>query len=192
MNNLIQHLPSHPSVPSSSPSSSLPLSIDLIFQQNNFNNCNELIQKKSQLNLLSNSQHSLFQIKIKLQNILQNEIIKLTSSSSSSPPPSSSSSLQEKSFPNPLVTLEQNFDHLLIPKDHYCRRPSDVYYATENVVLRTHLTAHLKEIITSDPSLTSYFLAGPVFRRLEEDDVNSELSHQVSPSLDLLLCSWIS
>jgi phenylalanyl-tRNA synthetase alpha chain len=178
MNNIIQNLPqpSTNTASTSSPSVDITsLSVDLIFDKNPFNNCNELIQQRVQSNLLLNSQHQLSQMKNKLEGILKNEVVKF-----------GITSLVEKSFPHPLVTLGQNFDNLLIPKDHYCRRPSDVYYATENVLLRTHLTAYLNEILTSDPSLTSYYLTGPVFRRLEEDHVNSELSHQVSLSLCVL------
>jgi phenylalanyl-tRNA synthetase alpha subunit len=172
MNNIIQNLPPSTATSLSTDTTTpAPLSItmDLIFDKNPSNNCNEEIQQRVQSNLLLNSQHQLSQMKIKLEGALKAEVQKL-----------SITSLEEKIFPIPLVTLSQNFDNLLIPKDHYCRRPSDVYYATESVLLRTHLTAYLNEILTSDPALSAYYLAGPVFRRLEEDTVNSELCHQVS------------
>lgn len=43
---------------------------------------------------------------------------------------------------NPVVSVEQNFDNLLIPKDHISRAKSDCYYVNENYLLRAHTTAH--------------------------------------------------
>lgn len=42
----------------------------------------------------------------------------------------------------PVVTPEQNFDQLLIPKDHPSRAKSDCYYVNEHHLLRAHTTAH--------------------------------------------------
>lgn len=43
---------------------------------------------------------------------------------------------------SPVVTTEQNFDNLLIAKDHPSRAKSDCYYINENYLLRAHTTAH--------------------------------------------------
>ena len=45
-----------------------------------------------------------------------------------------------KSFDSfsPIVTVEQNFDDLLFPKDHEGRSPSNTYYVNKNHILRPH------------------------------------------------------
>lgn len=43
---------------------------------------------------------------------------------------------------NPVVSVEQNFDSLLIPKSHISRAKSDCYYLNRNFLLRAHCTAH--------------------------------------------------
>lgn len=43
---------------------------------------------------------------------------------------------------NPIVSVQQNFDNLLIPKNHPSRAKSDCYYINANYLLRAHTTAH--------------------------------------------------
>lgn len=43
---------------------------------------------------------------------------------------------------DPVVTPKQNFDQLLIPKDHPSRAKTDCYYVNEQHLLRAHTTAH--------------------------------------------------
>lgn len=43
---------------------------------------------------------------------------------------------------SPVVTPAQNFDQLLIPKDHPSRAKTDCYYVNEQHLLRAHTTAH--------------------------------------------------
>ena len=43
---------------------------------------------------------------------------------------------------HPVVTTHQNFDSLLIPKDHVSRKKSDNFYVNENHLLRAHTSAH--------------------------------------------------
>lgn len=43
---------------------------------------------------------------------------------------------------SPVVSTEQNFDNLLIPKDHPSRAKSDCYYINKGYLLRAHTTAH--------------------------------------------------
>ncbi len=47
---------------------------------------------------------------------------------------------------SPVVTTKQNFDELLIPKGHPSRKRSDTYYISEDLLLRTHATAHEKQL----------------------------------------------
>ncbi|RXG70173.1 putative phenylalanine--tRNA ligase, mitochondrial [Armadillidium vulgare] len=56
----------------------------------------------------------------------------------------------------PVVNLNQNFDSLLVPKNHVSRQKSDNYYINQNYLLRAHTTAHQvfgKTNITSEHSL---------------------------------------
>lgn len=43
---------------------------------------------------------------------------------------------------HPVVTTQQNFDSLLIPKDHVSRKKSDNFYINEGQLLRAHTSAH--------------------------------------------------
>ena len=43
-------------------------------------------------------------------------------------------------FPR-IVTVEQDFDLLNTPKDHPSRRETDTYYVTDDLLLRTQMTA---------------------------------------------------
>lgn len=48
---------------------------------------------------------------------------------------------------NPIVTVENNFDVLNVPQDHISRRKSDTYYINQTQLLRTHTSAHQKELL---------------------------------------------
>ena len=67
----------------------------------------------------------------------------------------------------PLVSTEANFDSLLIPKDHVSRSKSDTYYATADVCLRTHTSAHQVELLRQGN--TQFLCTGDVYRR---DDID--------------------
>uniref|UniRef100_A0A1B6CIP1 Phenylalanine--tRNA ligase, mitochondrial n=1 Tax=Clastoptera arizonana TaxID=38151 RepID=A0A1B6CIP1_9HEMI len=78
---------------------------------------------------------------------------------------------------HPVVTVEQNFDSLLIPKTHVSRNKSDCYYANKEHLLRAHMTAHQSELIHMgfDNCLT----IGDVYRRDEIDPTHYPVFHQV-------------
>ncbi len=48
---------------------------------------------------------------------------------------------------SPIVTIEQNFDQLLVPLDHVSRRPSDTFYVDGERLLRCHTSAHQNELL---------------------------------------------
>lgn len=50
---------------------------------------------------------------------------------------------------SPIVTAENNFDVLNVPKDHSSRSKSDTYYVNSTHLLRTHTSAHQKDHLTS-------------------------------------------
>ena len=80
-----------------------------------------------------------------------------------SPPPSpprSSTPFKMIDTLSPFVTVSQNFDVLLVPKDHVSRRPHDTYYANASTVLRTHTSAHQVHLMSSGEVRPLLFLFG--------------------------------
>lgn len=77
----------------------------------------------------------------------------------------------------PIVSVEQNFDNLLIPKDHPSRSKSDCYYLNRKYLLRAHTTAHQTEFIKS--GLDNFLIVGDVYRRDEIDSTHYPVFHQV-------------
>ncbi|KAG4074299.1 hypothetical protein HA402_008708 [Bradysia odoriphaga] len=78
---------------------------------------------------------------------------------------------------SPVVTTEQNFDQLLIPKDHVSRAKSDCYYVNEKHLLRAHTTAHQVDLLKS--GLDNYLIVGDVYRRDEIDATHFPVFHQI-------------
>lgn len=62
-----------------------------------------------------------------------------------------------------VVSIENNFDKLLIPKDHPSRSFNDTYYLNENTVLRTHTSAHQNELLKAGQ--TKFLVTGDVYRK---------------------------
>ncbi|CAG0887485.1 unnamed protein product [Cyprideis torosa] len=78
---------------------------------------------------------------------------------------------------SPVVSVEQNFDSLLIPPDHVSRKKSDCYYVNRNVVLRGHTSAHQADLIRS--GLDAFLVVGDVYRRDEIDRSHFPVFHQM-------------
>lgn len=78
---------------------------------------------------------------------------------------------------SPVVTVEQNFDSLLVPKDHVSRSRSDNYYVNEEFVLRAHTSAHERDLIKS--GLDAFLVTGDVYRRDEIDRSHYPVFHQM-------------
>lgn len=78
---------------------------------------------------------------------------------------------------NPIVSITQNFDSLLIPQDHPSRSKSDCYYINKNSLLRAHTTAHQLELINM--GLDNFLIIGDVYRRDEIDSTHYPVFHQV-------------
>ncbi|XP_051241814.1 phenylalanine--tRNA ligase, mitochondrial isoform X2 [Dicentrarchus labrax] len=78
---------------------------------------------------------------------------------------------------SPVVTVEQNFDSLLIPPDHPSRKRGDNYYLNRNTMLRAHTSAHQRELVRS--GLDAFLLAGDVYRRDEIDCSHYPVFHQM-------------
>lgn len=80
-------------------------------------------------------------------------------------------------FDDPVVSVEQNFDQLLIPKDHPSRSHGDTYYVDENKVLRTHTSAHQCTLLESGKK--KFIVTGDVYRRDEIDRCHYPVFHQM-------------
>ncbi|XP_046386052.1 probable phenylalanine--tRNA ligase, mitochondrial [Ischnura elegans] len=78
---------------------------------------------------------------------------------------------------NPVVSTSQNFDSLLIGKDHPSRQKSDCYYVNEENLLRAHMTAHQADLIKS--GLDRFLMIGDVYRRDQVDASHFPVFHQV-------------
>lgn len=78
---------------------------------------------------------------------------------------------------SPVVTVEQNFDSLLIPPGHPSRKQGDNYYLNRKMMLRGHTSAHQRELVSS--GLDAFLLAGDVYRRDEIDASHYPVFHQM-------------
>ncbi|KAJ8977029.1 hypothetical protein NQ317_013478 [Molorchus minor] len=76
-----------------------------------------------------------------------------------------------------IVSVCQNFDSLLIPKDHPSRSKSDCYYINRKYLLRAHMTAHQSELMQA--GLNNFLMIGDVYRRDEIDRTHYPVFHQV-------------
>ncbi len=77
----------------------------------------------------------------------------------------------------PLVNTKNCFDDLLVKADHVSRRPSDTYYLNDELLLRTHTSAHQCPLILSGS--TMFLCSGDVFRRDEIDSSHYPVFHQM-------------
>lgn len=78
---------------------------------------------------------------------------------------------------SPVVTLQQNFDSLLVPHDHVSRKLTDSYYINSNFMLRAHTSAHQSDMIRS--GLDGFLVIGDVYRRDAIDCTHYPVFHQV-------------
>jgi len=78
---------------------------------------------------------------------------------------------------NPVVKIEENFDKLLIPKDHPARSASDTYYQDENHVLRTHTSAHQNDLLNAGHK--KFLVTGDVYRKDDIDASHYPVFHQM-------------
>ena len=78
---------------------------------------------------------------------------------------------------SPVVSVQSNFDALLVPKDHVSRRPQDTYYVNRNTVLRTQTTAHDSELLMKKKR--AFLVSGDVCRRDEIDYCHYPVFHQL-------------
>ena len=77
---------------------------------------------------------------------------------------------------SPEVSVEANFDELLIPPDHVSRAPTDTFYLDDRTVLRTHTSAHQNELMRSGHK--AFLCTGDVYRRDTVDRSHYPVFHQ--------------
>lgn len=77
----------------------------------------------------------------------------------------------------PYVSTEDNFDSLLIPKDHPARKKTDTYYVDDNIVLRTHTSAHQCQLMKQ--GFKNFLVSGDVYRKDEIDSCHYPVFHQM-------------
>uniref|UniRef100_A0A8C5WPE2 phenylalanine--tRNA ligase n=1 Tax=Laticauda laticaudata TaxID=8630 RepID=A0A8C5WPE2_LATLA len=78
---------------------------------------------------------------------------------------------------SPVVTVEQNFDRLLIPQDHLSRKKGDNYYLNHTHMLRAHTSAHQWDLIHA--GLDAFLVVGDVYRRDQVDSTHYPIFHQM-------------
>lgn len=78
---------------------------------------------------------------------------------------------------HPVVSVQQNFDSLLVPVDHPSRRRSDNYFLSRGVMLRAHTSAHQAELVGA--GARAFLVAGDVYRRDEIDRTHYPVFHQM-------------
>lgn len=76
-----------------------------------------------------------------------------------------------------VVSIQNNFDKLLIPQTHVSRSKSDTYYVDQSHVLRTHTTAHQAQML--EAGLNSFLICGDVYRKDEIDATHYPIFHQL-------------
>ncbi|KOS22621.1 Phenylalanine--tRNA ligase [Escovopsis weberi] len=79
---------------------------------------------------------------------------------------------------SPVVSTQQNFDSLGFPADHPGRAPSDTYYLSETLLLRTHTSAHQADTFRADES-DGYLISADVYRRDAIDRSHYPIFHQM-------------
>ena len=77
----------------------------------------------------------------------------------------------------PVVTVEQNFDSLLVPQNHISRSRNDNYYINSGYMLRAHTSAHQVDLIRT--GLDAFLVTGDVYRRDEIDRNHYPVFHQM-------------
>ena len=85
---------------------------------------------------------------------------------------------EKVSMKSPIVSIRDNFDALLIPKNHISRSRSDTYYINSDHVLRTHTSAHQSSLLSSKSSM-GYLVTADVYRRDEIDATHYPVFHQM-------------
>jgi len=85
---------------------------------------------------------------------------------------------------SPVVSIEDNFDKLLIPKDHPARAKRDTYYVSEKYVLRTQTSSHQNELLAN--GYKNFLVTGDVYRKDEIDRTHYPIFHQMEGVIEVI------
>jgi len=86
------------------------------------------------------------------------------------------SDFDQFSFPDPVVSPEDNFDSLLIPKEHVSRSKSDTYYINKDNLLRCHTSCHQGHCLKKGSR--AFITIADVYRRDAVDRTHHPVFHQ--------------
>lgn len=75
------------------------------------------------------------------------------------------------------VSVADNFDNLLIPKNHPARSQNDTYYIDDVTVLRTHTSAHQNSLLKM--GIKKFLVTGDVYRKDTIDKSHYPVFHQM-------------
>ncbi|MDD4107266.1 MAG: hypothetical protein PHH93_00945 [Prolixibacteraceae bacterium] len=78
---------------------------------------------------------------------------------------------------NEIVSINDNFDDLLIPQDHPACSVNDTYYVDEVHVLRTHASAHQNQLLKQ--GYTKFIVTGDVYRKDTINKTHYPVFHQM-------------
>ncbi|KAL3421876.1 phenylalanyl-tRNA synthetase [Phlyctema vagabunda] len=78
----------------------------------------------------------------------------------------------------PVVSTYRNFDSLGFPDDHPGRSKTDTYYINKETVLRTHTSAHQREVFELNKS-RGFLISADVYRRDAIDRSHYPVFHQM-------------
>lgn len=82
----------------------------------------------------------------------------------------------EFQYYSPIVTTNDNFDSLLIPKDHVSRRKADSYYVNSDNLFRSHTSAHQMHCL--EKGSKAFISIADCYRRDEIDRSHFPVFHQ--------------
>lgn len=82
----------------------------------------------------------------------------------------------EFSYDSPVVSVEDNFDSLLVPKNHVSRSKSDTYYVNSNYLFRSHTSAHQTDCLRKNS--LAFISIADCFRRDQIDRSHFPAFHQ--------------
>ena len=78
---------------------------------------------------------------------------------------------------NPIVSIVDNFDKLLISDTHPSRKETDTYYVSNTEVLRTHTSAHQNILLSNGHK--KFLVTGDVYRKDTIDSTHYPIFHQM-------------
>ena len=73
------------------------------------------------------------------------------------------------------MSIEQNFDNLLVPSEHVSRKKSETYYINDKQLLRAHTSAHQRELMLQN--IEAGLVLGDVYRRDTIDATHYPIFH---------------